>query len=130
MLDSDLRDHLVKRMRESNIDPNKVNIELAETIDPIDSMFQVTGIFDGALDAEFHITGPYEINVADWVAEFYEQLNNDSDDDSANWRIDVYYFFPGENDGEEDIIGDCIYRLTDEGPAIFVAVNDAGRENV
>src|SRR6476646_7120709 len=79
MIDNDLRAHLVRRAEQSNIDLAKLNIEVTELeefpyIVLQDTLFQVTCIWDGMLDAEFSITGPYEVNVADWIAEFYDQL--------------------------------------------------------
>lgn len=124
MIDHDTREYIEMRAEQSNIDLAKLNIEFDQPFDGVASTWQVTVIFDGVLDSEFYITGPYEINVADWIADFFETTQPE-----AEWRIDVYELILGSEPDEEPVIGDCIYRLTETGPAIFCAVNDGSLEN-
>lgn len=131
MLSDEVKQYLVKRAEQSNV-LDRIEFEPVE-FGSDKSYFQITGIFGGALDEEFVVSGMYEINVADWLAEVYM-----SEDSPETWMIDVYQFCPGalvecagedECDGEhDDEIGDMVYRLMD-GLTIMLAVDDAGLEN-
>lgn len=130
MLSQSTAQWLYKRAADGNLTIDRLEFEPAEYHDE-KSYFQITGIYDGALDEEFVVGGNYEINVADWLAEEYarcRELNG------GDWTIDVYQFYPGalvqgDSDyADEDVIGDRVYRLVN-GETVELAVDDAGQEN-
>jgi len=105
MLSDEVREYILERAKQSNIDPDKLDLEPGPII-PGKLYRQVTGIYAGALDEEFFMAFLYEVNVADWLAEFYENVASESGSDE-DWQVDVYQAF---YNGEDLNIGDLIYR--------------------
>lgn len=69
-----------------------------EYLDPSTTLYEIAGTYDGAEDFEVIVTGPYEVNIADWAAEYYAKTNQETNDGSP-WEITVTTFAKDE-DGE------------------------------
>jgi hypothetical protein len=115
MLSQEVRDHIEARMQQSNVDPKKVGLDV-EDLEPGKMYREVVGIYGGALDEEFFLDGIYEVNVADWLAEFYEgiALTSGSNED---WQVEVYEAFCGPEDLEGNSyiqVDNLIYRKSSD----------------
>lgn len=82
-----------------------------ESVEIPDDLYQISVIFGGALEEEFLVRTMYEVNIADWIAEyntFVCQLGVSAGKTAEDWEVTVYNY--AHSSGEATVR----YRVTDE----------------
>ena len=107
------REYLTKRAAESNIALDKLGLdyefpEEESELEKLDNWYEISVIFEGALDEEFYVVTDYEVNIADWVAETCRDEHEKSQD-KLGWSVTVFRADTGDDDDPT-----VIYRVTDE----------------
>lgn len=98
-IDSDLIQHIVKRATDGNIGAlveHGLGIDDKpefEYLAPEAMLYEIAGTFDGAVDFEVIVTGPYEVNIVDWIAEKY----NEDTSDGESWEITLTPYLKDED---------------------------------
>lgn len=109
------REYLIKRAQQSSVPLEKLGFDpdmsfeesLEEDVHAPDNLYQISVIFDGALDEEFYVQTDYEVNIADWIAE--QCAEEATHNEGASWEIIVQEY------AYEDA-GPVRYKVTDEKP--------------
>lgn len=84
-------------------------------IDSDASVFTVSVLIDGSEDEAFECTGPYEVNIADWIAEQLAEIKDAHN--IHDWCVCVRRY-------TSEGTGDLVYGVTDEGVIQFATVDD------
>ena len=102
-IDRDLQTWIEQRAKMSHV-AEKIGLAIDEApefeyLDPSTTLYEIAGTYDGAADFEVIVTGPYEVNIADWCAEYYAKTNQKTNDGAA-WEITVTPYVKDEHTGE------------------------------
>jgi hypothetical protein len=120
-IDRDLQTWIEQRATQGHVN-EKIGLAIDEApefdyLDPSANLYEVAGTYAGAVDFEVIVTGPYEVNVADWCAEYYAKTNQETGDGEP-WEITVTPYVKDDETGEyftHMSNGDMpTYKVTDE----------------
>lgn len=127
-IDSELKQYIERRAKESHVPPEKLGLAIDEApefdyLDPSVTLYEISSDFDGAEDVHVIVTGGgYEVNIADWMAEYYQALtvtNSEGGNPPSGWSVDVTPYVKDHETGEwythmsQGYNPD--YRVTDQG---------------